>query len=263
MSKSQEQKTQFERVERITLWVGAVCGIVVAILTVWNHLMQPAPPDLHVAFALTGAPSITIVDPNQTTASFPLDLIVENKGGTTAENVRLKLADSYLRGGDRIDRPVDKSKGYVTIQDLLEAGFSPGYSSNLRIETNKELYTQNALYIGDYTTTITTVPLGQIHAGESTCLESVLNAQLYTNHGPVIAALGPGDEPPPKKLDFKHRDKHHRIITSISAQNSPERDASLEVFIRYPENIAGTNNEVFTLEEHTLRKRKPQTTRGN
>jgi len=84
------------KIEIIILRVGAVCGILVALLTLWNGITKPSEPDLTVNFALTGADELAIspiaTSPKDDwTVQFPIGLRVRNSGGKTAKNVILRL----------------------------------------------------------------------------------------------------------------------------------------------------------------------------
>jgi len=239
MSKARGDKKRFDKVERITLWVGAICGIVVAGISIWEKVTAPSPPSLDVVFALTGTRSIAMVTPEDKETRLPLDLIVKNNGRLAARNVRLKLLDSKLHSGDTTDKPINTSRGYVTIDELLDAGLHPAYESELTIETNKDVYTQNSLYVGESVNTMTTVPVGEIHPGESVFLESILQARLYTNHMPVFL---PSDREP---SDLKYSTKHHRIVAWISAENFPEKEISLHLIVGQHSEIGEDDGPVF------------------
>ncbi len=245
-------KRWFDRLERITLWVGAVCGIVVAMSSLWEKVTEPTPPDLAVAFAFTGTPSITIITPDKATSLFPLDLVVRNTGRLTARDVRLKLVDSKLHSGDRTLRPIKTNRPYVTMDELLDAGLYPAYTSELTIETNKSVFKQNSLYVGESVNTMTTVPLGEIHPGEGSFLEAILQARLSTNHAPI---LGSG---PPRPVDIKIPTKHHRIVAWISAENFPEKEISLHVIIEQLENVARNGSLTFVVKDGELFRNEQQ-----
>lgn len=210
----------FTRVERVTLWIGAMSGIVATILIVRNQIMTPTPPDLRVNFALTGTSLLAVARQNRKhVETFPLDLLVTNEGRLTAQKVRLKLVDSKVT--------------------------EPSYYSHLTIETNKEDFTQNSIHVGEITREMTTISLGEIHPGETVFLESVLRAKLLTNHAPVLLPF-PSDVNSPVSSGLPAVPlKNHEIEVRISAENLPEKKVSLYITIGMAEQLKKEEELLF------------------
>src|SRR5688500_8691606 len=82
--------------EKIILWIGSICGIVVAGITIWDRLAAASPPDMEIVFANSKETNIYFSPPvkesKEWTDSIPLFLLLSNKGGKTAEDISIQLA---------------------------------------------------------------------------------------------------------------------------------------------------------------------------
>lgn len=229
MSRLGGHEKRFKRIQGATLWVGALCGIIVAVLTIREKITDPTSPDLHATFARTGKPSLEFVrPPGKSPKTFPLDLVVRNDGCLTARDVRLKLFDSWI------------GQAYLIIQ------------------TNTEEFTQNSLYVSESMKRMTTVPVGTIHPGESVCLESTLLASFGVkrpNQPPILTGDG---RPSVALASYSPRGRevepirHHRITAWIAAENFPEREMPLHVIVYPPGTPTAPDGVRFRLLDNGL-----------
>ncbi|MBN2270566.1 MAG: hypothetical protein JXN61_08130 [Sedimentisphaerales bacterium] len=204
----------------------AIVAIVATTCSVWvswhtvKAITKPSPPDLYVNFALTGKPSLAVArNRRESMANFPLDLVVTNKGQLTAHNVRLKLLDSRIE--------------------------QSSYHSRLVIKANETNVAQNSIYVEESARTMTTILLGEIHPGESIPLDSVLQAELATNHAPILMPFEPDANSfsmPPIPL------KHHRVKAWISADDLLERELPLYITVGMIEQLKQVEDKVYVAE---------------
>ena len=233
------------RIERVIFWLGSVVGLLTGTLVLWDWMHRPLPPDLDVLFTITGGRFVNVIVERGYGADFRIDLTVVNRGHLTAEDVRLKLIDSSVR--------------------------RPAYSSVLTISANKEIFKQNSLYVGESMRTMTTVPLGDIHPGESTFLEDALVATVVNdNTAPFIfppkgskggsALNDPSVMPLRTPEDLKTFIEHggllreHEIEARISAANTSERAISLYVTTGFREYFSSNYGHLFTIDGDKLAK---------
>lgn len=232
------------RIERVILWLGSVVGLLTGTLVLWDWAHRPLPSDLDVFFTITEDRFLNVIVERGRKADFRIDLTVVNRGHLTAEDVRLKLIDS------RVSKPT--------------------YSSVLTISANKEIFKQNSLYIGESVRTMTTVPLGDIHPGESTFLEGALVATVVSNTAPFIfpgrvfqggSALNdpcvmPIRTPEDFKrfIDYGELLKEHELVARISAANASERAISLYVTTGLKEYFSSNYRHLFAIESDKLVK---------
>lgn len=84
------------RAERIVLWAGALCGIVVALFTIYEKVTAPSPPKLSVTFFESSSSTLRLFPSTNTaldrTEEIPLQLKIENTGGTAAKNTKLYVS---------------------------------------------------------------------------------------------------------------------------------------------------------------------------
>jgi len=84
------------RAERIVLWVGALCGIVVSLFTLYEKVTAPSPPELSVTFFESSSRTLRLFPSTNTaldrTEEIPLQLKIENTGGTAAKNTKLYVS---------------------------------------------------------------------------------------------------------------------------------------------------------------------------
>lgn len=84
------------RAERIVLWVGALCGIVVSLFTIYEKVTAPSPPKLSVTFFESSSSTLRLFPSTNTaldrTEEIPLQLKIENTGGTAAKNTKLYVS---------------------------------------------------------------------------------------------------------------------------------------------------------------------------
>jgi hypothetical protein len=84
------------RAERIVLWVGALCGIVVSLFTLYEKVTAPSPPKLSVTFFESSSNTLRLFPSTNTaidqTEDIPLQLKIENTGGTAAKNTKLYVS---------------------------------------------------------------------------------------------------------------------------------------------------------------------------
>ncbi|MHC4212892.1 MAG: hypothetical protein ACYSWP_05890 [Planctomycetota bacterium] len=220
------RKKWSKRIKGLILWIGSILGILITCFTIWDRVTKPDLPDLRASFALTGKPSLMIAtEPRNSAEFFPLDLVVENKGHLTAHNVRLKLVDSGI--------------------------YKPRYNSRLLIKTDKTKFSQNSIHVGESTRQMTTIPLGEIHPGESIYVESVLQAELSTNHAPHFLSQGESLDDhncPPLPL------KHHQIKVRLLADDLIERVLPLYITVGLIKQLEQEGNDIFLAEGGKLLK---------
>lgn len=78
------------------LWVGALCGIVVSLFTLYEKVTAPSPPKLSVTFFESSSSTLRLFPSTNTaidqTEDIPLQLKIENTGGTAAKNTKLYVS---------------------------------------------------------------------------------------------------------------------------------------------------------------------------
>jgi hypothetical protein len=84
------------RLERFSLWTGALCGIAALSFDLFDRVVSPSPPALDVAFALSGDRELRLGMPIGSQAQgfvppIPVDLSISNRGGRTAKTVTLLI----------------------------------------------------------------------------------------------------------------------------------------------------------------------------
>jgi hypothetical protein len=82
--------------ERVILWIGAICGILVSSYTLFEKLTAPTEPRLVVTFFESSSDILNLSPSTDTsieqTEEIPLQLKIENTGGRVAKNAKLYLS---------------------------------------------------------------------------------------------------------------------------------------------------------------------------
>jgi len=81
--------------EKAVFWVGSLAGIATSLFTIYDRLLEPAPPKLVVSFFESGSTTLRIDPPVDTSATLieeiPMQIKVENRGGKASSNTKLYL----------------------------------------------------------------------------------------------------------------------------------------------------------------------------
>jgi len=88
------------KTERAVFWIGSICGIVISLFTIYDRLAKPSPPDLRITFFESASESLALFPPVDTslekTKPIPVQMKIENVGGTVAKNVKLYLSHDSI-----------------------------------------------------------------------------------------------------------------------------------------------------------------------
>lgn len=81
-------------IEKSYFWVGSTLGIIISLLTIFDHFNQAAPPNLDMYFTYNESNKLNIIpniesDSSKWTDSIPIDITITNEGDLTAKNVEL------------------------------------------------------------------------------------------------------------------------------------------------------------------------------
>jgi hypothetical protein len=94
---SQPEKS---KAERAVFWIGSICGILISLFTIYDRLAKPSPPDLRITFFESASESMALFPPVDTslerTKPIPVQIKIENVGGTVAKNVKLYLSHDSM-----------------------------------------------------------------------------------------------------------------------------------------------------------------------
>lgn len=140
--------------------VGAICGIVLTVILIWNQITKPEPPDIRIAFALTKTSVLQFaLEESSTdgdgTAPLPMGLQITNIGGATAKNCILRLI----------------------------------HPTTCKINSNTIQLEQKEIY-GSTLTTMTTINLPNIHPGQTVYFDKDLEAAA-NNQKDVLVDIAP------------------------------------------------------------------------
>jgi hypothetical protein len=88
------------KTERAVFWIGSICGILISLFTIYDRLAKPSPPDLRITFFESASESLALFPPVDTslekTKPIPVQMKIENVGGTVAKNVKLYLSHDSI-----------------------------------------------------------------------------------------------------------------------------------------------------------------------
>lgn len=82
--------------ERIFFWIGTILAILTSLITVYDRLIKPSPPDLIIKWSLSNSDKFNIVpeiaeQDSTITKPFPFGVRIFNNGDETAQNVQLRI----------------------------------------------------------------------------------------------------------------------------------------------------------------------------
>jgi hypothetical protein len=89
-------QSEKSKTERAVFWIGSICGILISLFTIYDRVVKPTPPDLRITFFESASQSLALFPPTDTsiakTKPIPVQIKIENLGGTVAKNVKLYLS---------------------------------------------------------------------------------------------------------------------------------------------------------------------------
>ena len=123
------------RVERITLWVGAICGIATAGITIWDKATSPKSSDLDARYVVDMSNFLRIV-PDQKSikdsgvVDLPVQIEVRNVGGRTAKNVHVSIihtrASEFRSRSLKISTvPLLRENGTLSLSEIIVGDLHP------------------------------------------------------------------------------------------------------------------------------------------
>jgi hypothetical protein len=186
--------------ERILFWTGSILAIIVSLFTIWDKVLAPEPAKIITEFTVTKENEIRIAPEAESleadwTKPFPVPIRIKNIGGKTAKNAVLRI--------------------------LHDRNFQ--IHSNIPDANVQFLYDR---YGGRF---MSTIPLGDIHPGQSVELGSNLFA-IAENTMEFTVDLKPSTNNPEPKTTLTALVRYE-LEFHLNAEDVNEETQKLALFI--------------------------------